>query len=310
SAGRFGRSRRHLRGSVGYGRGFRGSVRWRRGLRLPQLFRSRCEGGVLFGHELGESKRGALLVAFVGPVHRLSSRLSGWLVRGGGMPRTFDYRGGFRFGVGGRVRGGRLLGHLERLARNIFEQLFGFQLDWLRFDPLFSGERSLRHVGLGEYVFQPNCRSIRRGFGTDGRRGLTFGGAGGRRAERSGAGRGERGEECRDFLVARVELENLAVPAHCAHVVAGVSGYVAQVPEGDDVLRIETERLLEDSGGFLGLSRIVQRLAVHDIAAHVIRLLREVGPAEFDREIGVSGLTILVGQRREVALWVLVELVF
>src|SRR6185312_13637519 len=188
SAGRFGRSRRHLRGSVGYRRGFRGSVRWRRGLRLPQLFRSRCEGGVLFGHELGESKRGALLVAFVGPVHRLSSRLSGCLVRGCGMPRTFDYRGGFRFGVGGRVRGGRPLGHLERLARNIFEQLFGFQLDWLRFDPLFSGERSLRHVGLGEYVFQPNCRSIRRGFGTDGRRGLTFGGAGGRRAERSGAG--------------------------------------------------------------------------------------------------------------------------
>ena len=82
---------------------------------------------------------------------------------------------------------------------------------------------------------------------------------------------------------------------------------VAEIPEGDQVLRIELERRLEDLAGLVELRCLEQCLAEDNMTADVRRLLWQVGATERDCLVQITGLAVLVRQRGEVASRVLVE---
>jgi hypothetical protein len=130
-----------------------------------------------------------------------------------------------------------------------------------------------------------------------------------RRLDRAGR-RGEQvegAEERRDLRIARIRVEHPGVPAACVVEVAGRAVDVAHLPEGDHVLGIEVERRLEERAGLVTRARLVQRLAEHDLPAHVIGLLRQLLAADGDGAVEVPRPPVLVGERGEIAARVLFE---
>jgi hypothetical protein len=142
----------------------------------------------------------------------------------------------------------------------------------------------------------------------------------GRRCVDEGGGRGGllRGARCRceqvegadeggDLGVARIRVEHPRVPPSCVVELSGRAGDVAHVPQGDHVLGVEVECGLEQRTGIVARARLVQRLAEHDLPAHVIGLLRQLLAADGDGAVEVPRPPVLVGERGEIAARVLFE---
>ena len=83
---------------------------------------------------------------------------------------------------------------------------------------------------------------------------------------------------------------------------------VSQVPQCDEVLRVERERRLKNGLGLFNLPRLEERLPVDDMPAHVAGLLWQILPANRYGLLDVAGLAVLVGQRGEVPPRILLEL--
>src|SRR5688572_3136194 len=79
------------------------------------------------------------------------------------------------------------------------------------------------------------------------------------------------------------------------------------MPERDEVLGIERKGRFEDGSGFLDLSRLVQRLTIHDVPAHMAGLLRQVFPTDRDRLLDVARFAVFVRQRGEIPPRILLE---
>ena len=129
------------------------------------------------------------------------------------------------------------------------------------------------------------------------------------RDRRRGRGLGataDFGEEGDDLVVATIKLENAGVPTAGGLKVHPESGDVAQVPERDEVLRVDSQRGLKGGAGFLEPTGLEEALTVHDQPVHVAGLFAEVFFAQEDRPVNEAGLAVLVGQRREEAPRVLV----
>ena len=77
--------------------------------------------------------------------------------------------------------------------------------------------------------------------------------------------------------------------------------------QGDEILGIERQRRFKNRLRFLELPRLVQRLPVHDVAAHVPGLLRQVLAADRDGLFHFARLAVLVRQRSEVPPRILLE---
>ena len=119
--------------------------------------------------------------------------------------------------------------------------------------------------------------------------------------------RRESSDERLNLLVPRIGVENAHVPGPRVRLIALADGDVAQVTEGDEILRIEPQRRLEDRARLGHAARLVERLAVDNMPAHVPRLLREKLLADHDGLLDVPGLAKFVRQRREIATRVFVE---
>src|SRR5205823_2354763 len=101
---------------------------------------------------------------------------------------------------------------------------------------------------------------------------LRSGGLGYRRLNRRGGtrrrhgGRGRRSahrrQELRDLLIARVGLEHALVPDLGGGGVARCFRDVAEMPEGDEVFRIERQRRLENGARFFTFAGLEERLSV------------------------------------------------
>ncbi len=94
----------------------------------------------------------------------------------------------------------------------------------------------------------------------------------------------------------------------CGAELAVHLGDFAHRTECDQVLGIELQCGREDSACFRGLPCFVEGLAEDDVAADVAGLASEVRAADGDRLGRVAGLAQFVGERREVAAWILLEL--
>ena len=121
-------------------------------------------------------------------------------------------------------------------------------------------------------------------------------------------GRVERCDQALDLLVARIGLEHPVVPGARRAGVALHAGDVAEVPERDEVFRVERECGFEHASRIVEPTAFVQRLPVDDVPAHVAGLLREELLADHDRLLEVAHLPELVGERGEIPPRILVEL--
>ena len=98
------------------------------------------------------------------------------------------------------------------------------------------------------------------------------------RDRRRGRGLGataDFGEEGDDLVVATIKLENAGVPTAGGLKVHPESGDVAQVPERDEVLRVDSQRGLKGGAGFLEPTGLEEALTVHDQPVHVAGLFAE-----------------------------------
>jgi len=72
-------------------------------------------------------------------------------------------------------------------------------------------------------------------------------------------------------------------------------------------VKIEGEGKLKNFAGLIDSMGIVERLAVHHVAAHVGRLLREVRPADGYCLLGITGFAVFVGERGKISPRILVK---
>jgi hypothetical protein len=79
------------------------------------------------------------------------------------------------------------------------------------------------------------------------------------------------------------------------------------VPERNEVLGIERERGLENATGLIVAAGLEQGLAVHDVAAHVARLLRKKLLTNKDGLLEIPDFPVFVGEGREISARILVE---
>ena len=105
----------------------------------------------------------------------------------------------------------------------------------------------------------------------------------------------------------RIQVEGLSVPVAGLDGIAFLPRYVAELAQDHGVVRVEAQGLLENRACFFGPLRVVQRLAVDDVTAHVARLLRQMSAADRYRLLGVTSFPVFIGERREVPPRILVE---
>src|SRR4051812_1561907 len=79
------------------------------------------------------------------------------------------------------------------------------------------------------------------------------------------------------------------------------------MPERDQILRIESERGLEDRARLIVTSSLEQRLTVNDVPAHVAGLLWQKLLTDEDRLVEVAELPVFIRQWREIPPRILVE---
>src|SRR5689334_11123234 len=82
---------------------------------------------------------------------------------------------------------------------------------------------------------------------------------------------------------------------------------IPEMAQGDEVLGIERQCRLEDAASLVVPSRFEKSLAIHDVAAHVARLLRQKLLADEDCLLEVPDFPVFVGERREISARILVE---
>ena len=120
--------------------------------------------------------------------------------------------------------------------------------------------------------------------------------------------RQHREHHLRDFFVSWIRFEYSLIPRTGPFQITTLARDVAEVTEGDEVLGIERQRGLENGTCFVESGQLEQRLAIDDMAAHMPRLLGQIFLTDEDGLLEITRFSVLVGERREVAPRVLIEL--
>jgi hypothetical protein len=110
-----------------------------------------------------------------------------------------------------------------------------------------------------------------------------------------------------DFGIMWIAIQSARIPAPRFLNVASLSRDITQMSQHDHVFGIESKGELKHFACFLDSMRIVKRLPVHHVAAHVGRLLREVRPADGYCLLGITGLAVFVGERGKISPRILVK---
>ena len=98
------------------------------------------------------------------------------------------------------------------------------------------------------------------------------------------------------------------IPCPRSRQFAALARDIAQMPQRDQILRIERERSLENAARFLVFARLEQCLAKNNVPAHVRGLLWHIRSANRYGLLEIPRLTVFVGEGRKIPAWVLVEL--
>ena len=83
---------------------------------------------------------------------------------------------------------------------------------------------------------------------------------------------------------------------------------IAEVAKRDQVFGVERECRLEHTSRFIVPAGFEKGLAVHDVAAHVSRLLRQKLLTDENGLLEIADFPIFVRERREIPARILVEL--
>nr|MDP9178143.1 hypothetical protein [Gemmatimonadota bacterium] len=110
-----------------------------------------------------------------------------------------------------------------------------------------------------------------------------------------------------DLRIVRVAIQRARIPAARFLGIPSLPCNVAEMPEHDDILGIERERLVKYDARFLHPASVIKSLTVNNVTAHVTRLLSKVSATNRYCLLGISCFAVLVGKRRKIPTRILVE---